>query len=93
MIETWKHFNIYENDILSPSFKPNKRPVRNNNHPMQLYQRRSGDGERGIQTNSFYYRITDVWNSLPTSVVQSETIDAFKEKLDEAWMAHPRKYQ
>ena len=93
MIETWKHFNIYENDILSPSFKPNKRPVRNNNHPMQLYQRRSGDGERGIQTNSFYYRITDAWNSLPTSVVQSETIDAFKEKLDEAWTAHPRKYQ
>ena len=93
MIEMWKHFNVYDREILSPSFTPNNRPVRNGNHTFQLYQRRSGDGERGIQTNSYYFRTTEVWNSLPTSVVESKTIDSFKNNLDAAWADHPMKYQ
>ena len=93
MIEMWKHFHIYERGILSPSFMPNERPPRNGNHPLQLYQRRSGDGERGVQSNSYYFRTTELWNSLPTSVVKSETIDDFKNKLDAAWADHPKKYQ
>ena len=72
-IEMWKHFNIYDREILCPSFTPNERPIRNGNHSYQLYQRRSGDGERGIQTNSYYFRITKQWNDLPSSVVQSKT--------------------
>lgn len=93
MIEMWKHFNVYDREILSPSFIPNDRPVRNGNHKFQLYQRRSGDGERGIQTNSYYFRTINTWNSLPTSVVESKTIDSFKNNLDVAWADHPMKYQ
>ena len=93
MIEMWKHFNVYDRDILSPSFTPNERPVRNGNHKFQLYQRRSGDGERGVQTNSYYFRTTEMWNGLPTSVVESKTIDSFKNNLDRAWADHPMKYQ
>ena len=93
MIEMWKHFNVYDRDILSPSFTPNERPVRNGNHKFQLYQRRSGDGERGVQTNSYYFRTTEIWNGLPTFVVESKTIDSFKNNLDRAWADHPMKYQ
>ena len=93
MIEMWKHFNVYDRDILSPSFTPNERPVRNGNHKFQLYQRRSGDGERGVQTNSYYFRTTEMWNGLPTSVVESKTVDSFKNNLDKAWEDHPMKYQ
>ena len=93
MIEMWKHFNVYDRDILSPSFTPNERPVRNGNHKFQLYQRRPGDGERGVQTNSYYFRTTEIWNGLPTFVVESKTIDSFKNNLDRAWADHPMKYQ
>ena len=93
MIEMWKHFNVYDRDILTPSFTPNERPVRNGNHKFQLYQRRSGDGERGVQTNSYYFRTTEMWNGLPTSVVESKTVDSFKNNLDKAWEDHPMKYQ
>ena len=92
MIEMWKHFNVYERDILSPSFTPKERPIRNGCHKFQLYQRRSADGERGIQTNSFYFRTIDVWNGLPSSVVEAKTLDSFKNNLDEAWESHPVKY-
>ena len=92
-IEMWKHFNVYDREILCPSFTPNERPIRNGNHSYQLYQRRSGDGERGIQTNSYYFRITKQWNDLPSSVVESKDINTFKNKLDAAWIDHPKKYQ
>ena len=92
MIEMWKHFNVYDQDILSPSFTPEERPIRNGCHKFQLYQRRSADGERGIQTNSFYFRTIDVWNRLPSSVVEAKTLNSFKNNLDEAWKNHPMKY-
>ena len=91
-IEMWKHFNVYDRDILSSSFTPNERPIRNGKHAYQLYQRRPCDGERGIQSNSYYYRITKQWNDLPVSVVNSKDINSFKNNLDTAWMDHPKKY-
>ena len=92
MIETWKHFHTYNSDIRPSSFIPNTRPTRNGRHQYQLYQRRSNDGERGVQTNSFYFRITKQWNELPISVVESKDVDAFKNNLDDAWKNHPMKY-
>ena len=93
VIEMWKHFNVYDRDILPSSFIPNDRPVRNGKHSHQLYQRRSGDGERGIQTNSYYWRVTQQWNDLPISVAESKDINTFKNRLDAAWLNHPQKYQ
>ena len=93
MIEMWKHFNVYDRSILSSSFIPNQRPIRNGRHKFQLYQRRLGDGERGIQTNSYYFRTTKQWNDLPTSVVESGNVNCFKNNLDAAWEEHPMKYQ
>ena len=92
MIEMWKHFNIYEREVLPKSFMQNNRPTRNDMHRYQLYPRRAGDGERGLQTNSYYFRITKQWNNLPSSVVESKDVVKFKNNLDDAWKNHPMKY-
>ena len=34
---------------------------------------------------NFSNRVIDDWNSLPSEVVSVETVDLFKEKLDEHW--------
>ena len=39
-------------------------------------------GLRGIQTNSFYYRVIKVWNELPSDVVNASTVNTFKARLD-----------
>ena len=83
MIEIWKHFNFYQRNTLSKSFKPRDRPSRK--HPYQLMHNRSLDGERGIQRNSFYHRVTEVWNNLPESVVNNQTMNGFKNALDKYW--------
>jgi len=33
----------------------------------------------------FYARIVNIWNSLPNSVVDACTVDAFKARLDKFW--------
>lgn len=83
MIEIWKHFHVYERACLSKSFKPRERVSRQ--HRFQLIHNRPKDGIRGVQRNSFYHRATDSWNSLPASVVESNTINKFKNALDEHW--------
>ena len=83
MIEIWKHFHVYERTCLSKSFKPRERVSRQ--HRFQLIHNRPKDGIRGVQRNSFYHRATDSWNSLPSSVVESNTINKFKNALDEHW--------
>ena len=91
MIEIFKHFKIYDRTILSRSFMHNDRPSRK--HRYQLYQRRPYDGQRGLQTNSFYHRVTKQWNDLPAKVVERNDINKFKNDLDDAWMNHPFKYK
>ena len=58
MIEVYKHFHHYDRTILSASFIHNKRPSRKRRY--QLYQKKAYDGERGIQQNSFYFRVTKI---------------------------------
>ena len=92
MMEMFKHFNMYEKAILPSSFIPNTRPTRNEKHRHQLYQKRSGDGQRGTQTNSYYFRVTKRWNELPSYVTESKDTNNFKIHLDKAWLNHPLKY-
>ena len=83
MIELWKHFHSHNRATLSKSFKPRERVSRK--HDFQLFHNRSKDGERGVQRNSFYHRVTDVWNNLPETVVNNKTINGFKNALDKHW--------
>lgn len=90
MIEVWKHFNLYEPDILPASFKPLSRPSRQ--HGRQLYQHRPADGMFGVQRGSFYYRVVNVWNGLPCSVVEAESLNQFKNRLDDHWGSAPFRF-
>ena len=58
----------------------------------QLVWRAPKVGLRGIQTNSFYYRVIKVWNELPSEVVNAPTVSAFKASLDSAWKNLSSKY-
>ena len=90
MIQLWKHFNSYDRSTLSSNFKVSPRSNRNH-HRYQLTWNRAKDGVQGLQTNSFYFRTPNIWNHLPTKVVEAKVIDTFKSRLDEAWINHPTK--
>ncbi len=91
VIELFKHFRKYDRAIISKSFQPKARS--NRKHKYQLHERRTNDGERGVQSNSFYYLSPRQWNMLPLKVVDSKDVDTFKINLDEAWERHPLKYK
>ena len=89
-IEIFKHFKLYDTEIISNTFQRKQRI--NRRHQFQLYERRAKDGIRGVQNNSFYYRTAKMWNELPEEVVNATTIDTFKNKLDKYWNEMPIKF-
>jgi len=38
-----------------------------------------------LRKYSFSYRVIHIWNSLPNNVIESNTIDSFKNRLDRYW--------
>ena len=84
MIEIYKHLNTYDKEALSPTFQPRDRVTRPNNQ--KLMERVAKDGINGLQSNSFYFRTTRLWNALPAKVVNAETMNLFKNQLDAHWM-------
>ena len=90
MIEMYKHFNKYDRTIISESFQPKNRPSRQ--HKFQVHEKKSKDGERGVQHNSFYHRAVRQWNELPSDVVEAPSVNAFKNKFDEAFKDDERRF-
>ena len=90
LIQVWKHFNTYDRSTLSSHFRPIPRVSRN--HPFQLMWNRPKDGKNGLQTNLFYFRVANMWNQLPKTVVEAANIETFKARLDAAWSDNPTKY-
>ena len=90
VIEVYKHLNIYDKDTAPPRFTIS-RAVRGHDH--HLIWNRAKDGTRGKQTNSFYFRTIPEWNVLPDDAVNSTTLNAFKNQLDDAWKDKPWKYE
>ena len=66
LIELYRHFHHYDQVIIPPSFQRRERVTRK--HEYQLLQRKAKDGIRGVQSNSFYYRIIKACNDLPQFV-------------------------
>ena len=83
LIQMFKHFNVYDRQTLPPSFRPRQRPSRV--HNFQLDDHHRYDGARGIRNNFFYQRTRQTWNSLPPSIVNSKSVNEFKNKLDDLW--------
>ena len=90
LIEMYKHFAKYDREIVSESFQPKERV--NRRHRFQLHERAARDGVRGVQNNSFYYRIAKHWNNLPAEVVEAPSVDAFKNRLDKESKDNPLKF-
>ena len=63
MIEGFNHIHQYDQNAISPKFYLRNRPSRKQN--CQIFENRSTDGERGHQTNPFYYRFNRTWNKIP----------------------------
>ena len=80
LIEIYKHFHYYDIETISATFQPRERVTRK--HAFQLLECNAKDGSRGIQSNSFYYRPTRAWNNLPKTVVDTKSINSFKNRLD-----------
>ena len=90
LIEMYKHFAKYDREIVSESFQPKERL--NRRHRLQVHERKAKDGIRGVQTNSFYYRIAKHWNNLPAEVVEAPSVDVFKNRLDKELKDHHLKF-
>ena len=90
MIQLYKHFKTYDQSTLPKTFKPKTKKSRK--HEYELERVFAKDRARGVQHNSFYYRSTKTWNELPRRVVNAETLNEFKNRLDEHWNNHPLKF-
>lgn len=89
MIETYKIMNgIYDSDV-SPKLEkaPNIRGTRG--HEMKLFKKGARTEAR---KNFFTHRIVEDWNELPQEVINAETTNAFKNRLDKAWAENSLKY-
>ncbi len=51
-------------------------------YPKKLFKLQSRLNKR---KHSFLCRVTDIWNALPESVINCETVKKFEKKLDEFW--------
>ena len=90
MIELFKHHHSYDEECLSKWFRRRCKPARCHNFPLE--RNFTSDGVRGVLHNSFYFRAIKTWNELPKDVVDAETLNEFKNRLDEHWNDHPLRY-
>jgi len=90
MVQIYKHLNFYDKDTIVGKFVHRVRPHRKHNH--ELMPNFAGDDFRGAQTKSFYYRYIPAWNLLPKDVVNAKSIKVFKERLTNAWVKHPLRF-
>ena len=88
MIEVFKHFNSYDQALIPCIFKQQQYGIRNNG--CQLVWRVPKDGLRGLQTNSFYYRVIKAWNELPSEVVNAPIILPLLMRSEQGWIVRGR---
>ena len=78
MIEVWKIMKGKENVNRASLFTLNANEVTRNNGYKIVGKRFSLDITRNFST----YRVVEEWNKLPAEVVNSDTIETFKSRLD-----------
>ena len=82
MIYTYKIMTGKINVNKSSFFKMTQLSTRG--HQFKIFKEHATKLSR---INTFSQRIVNDWNSLPSKVVTAETINSFKNKLDEHWVA------
>ena len=82
MIEVWKIMKGKENVDRASLFTLDTNGVTRNNGYKIVGKRFSLD----ITRNFFTYRVVEEWNKLPAEVVNSNTIETFKSRLDKFYI-------
>ena len=88
MIQVYKITNGYE-DIDTECFFTVDSDLYTRGHSFKLKKIR-GNMVRHISILS--YHAVGNWNSLPSSVVLSNSVNCFKSRLIDAWKEHPLKF-
>ena len=81
MIEVFKITHNIHDTTVSPDLLFNERAnTRGNNYKLQNHS-----FHRDLQKHFFSAHTVNIWNSLPNSVVDACTVNAFKASLDKFW--------
>ena len=87
MIEVYKAFNIYDEDVAQ---KFTTRATITRVHNFKIFSKTSK--RTHPKHHSFHHRVVNPWNSLPAAVVNSPTLNTFKNRLDEHWSGLPLRF-
>lgn len=86
MIHTWKfmhgRYNTDRTNLFQDAIHQGTR-----GHSLKLYQKGPSKGRRGLDVRRKFFsqRVVSWWNSLPAYVAESETMNKFKNNLDNHW--------
>ena len=81
MIEVWKMINVYDQEVIPTLLKPPQDFTRGHTHKLYTSKCKKVHPKQ----HSFNQRVVKPWNSLPESVVNSPTLNTFKNRLDKHW--------
>ena len=80
MVETFRIINNIDKLNSNKIFPKNENTTRGHKHKIYKKQCRTN-----IRKYSFSQRVVDTWNSLPAKVIESNTVNGFKNQLNSHW--------
>jgi hypothetical protein len=89
MIEMFKIAKGFYDPEVTKFVEYNTCNVNTRGHDFKLKKRFAG---LNLVKNSFLHRCTDMWNRLPSNILDSETVITFEHRLDRHWHNHPFKF-
>ena len=81
LIEAFKILNGFMNVQIGTTFTLSTTQL-TRGHPFKLFKNRSN---LELRRHYFTNRVVNLWNSLPSHVVCSPTVNSFKSRLDNYW--------
>ena len=81
MIESYKILSEKYDPVITPCLQPSSY-VRTRGHSLKLSVERT---KYNLRKYSFAPRIVNLWNSLPDSIVIAQSVNSFKNGLDNHW--------
>ena len=88
MIQVYKILNQIDS-IPANKFFTVSEESRTRGHKYKLVK---GHNRTRHRTSIFSQRVVNPWNKLPSSCVESDSINSFKSALNVAWKDHPLKF-
>ena len=80
MVETFRIINNIDKVYSNTIFPKNENTTRGHKH--KIYKRQC---RTNIRKYIFSQRVVDIWNSLPAKVIESNTVNGFKNQLNLHW--------